>query len=83
MPGGHGDVPACAAARQTIADLYRTERDDLYRYLVSSGVEPAQAQDVTQEVFLRLYVALRDGGRGAARRPRPLSAPSIAAIQKR
>jgi RNA polymerase sigma-70 factor (ECF subfamily) len=28
---------------------------------VSSGVEPAQAQDVTQEAFLRLYVALRDG----------------------
>jgi hypothetical protein len=33
----------------------------LYRYLVSSGVEPAQAQDVTQEAFLRLYAALRDG----------------------
>jgi RNA polymerase sigma-70 factor (ECF subfamily) len=37
------------------------ERDDLYRYLVSSGVESAEAQDVAQEAFLRLYVALRNG----------------------
>ncbi len=55
------DISVCASARQTVADLYCSERDDLYRYLVSSGVQPAQAQDVTQEVFLRLYVALRDG----------------------
>jgi RNA polymerase sigma-70 factor (ECF subfamily) len=55
------DIPTCTAARQTVADLYATERDDLYRYLVSSGVEPAQAQDAAQEAFLRLYVALRDG----------------------
>ena len=55
------DSPICTAARQTIADLYTREREGLYRYLVSSGVEPAQAQDVTQEAFLRLYAALRDG----------------------
>ena len=54
-------IQICAAARQTIADLYAREREGLYRYLVSSGVEPAQAQDVTQDAFLRLYSALRDG----------------------
>ena len=52
------DIPA---ARQIVADLYTSEREGLYRYLVSRGVEPAQAQDVTQEAFLRLYAALRDG----------------------
>lgn len=55
------NTPICTAARQTIADLYTKEREGLYRYLLSSGVEPAQAQDVTQEAFLRLYAALRDG----------------------
>jgi DNA-directed RNA polymerase specialized sigma24 family protein len=53
--------PRSARQRATIADLYTREREGLYRYLVSSGVEPAQAQDVTQEAFLRLYAALRDG----------------------
>lgn len=61
MPKGSEDIPGWTAARQTIADFYTKERDDLYRYLVSSGVKPVQAQDVTQEAFLRLYAALRDG----------------------
>jgi RNA polymerase sigma factor (sigma-70 family) len=61
LPKRSEDIPTCTSARQTVAHLYTTERDDLYRYLVSSGVEPAAAQDVTQEAFLRLYVALRDG----------------------
>ena len=61
MPKRCDDIPTCPAVRQATADLYAAERDDLFRYLVSSGVEPAQAQDVTQEAFLRLYSALRDG----------------------
>lgn len=61
MPEVRQDIPVCTAARQTLADLYTKEREGLYRYLVSSGVEPAQAQDVTQEAFLRLYAALREG----------------------
>ncbi len=61
LPNRTGDSPDCAALRQTVTDLYASGRDDLYRYLVSSGIEPAQAQDVTQEAFLRLYLALRDG----------------------
>ncbi len=55
------NVPLGAAERQVVAGLYTTERNGLYRYLLSSGVGSAQAQDVTQEAFLRLYAALRDG----------------------
>ena len=34
-------------------------RDDVYRYLLTLGLPPSQAQEATQDVFLRLYVALR------------------------
>lgn len=34
-------------------------RDDVYRYLLTLGLHPPQAQEATQDVFLRLYVALR------------------------
>jgi RNA polymerase sigma-70 factor (ECF subfamily) len=54
-------VPLWAAERQVVAGLYTAERDGVYRYLLSNGVSSAQAQDVTQEAFLRLYSALRDG----------------------
>ena len=34
-------------------------RDDVYRYLLTLGLHAGPAQEATQEVFLRLYVALR------------------------
>lgn len=40
---------------------YEAERLTVYRYLASLGLEPEAAQDLTQEVFLKLYVALRQG----------------------
>jgi RNA polymerase sigma-70 factor (ECF subfamily) len=42
--------------------LYLECRDDVYRYLVSFGLTPAQAQDATQEAFLRLHQEARRGG---------------------
>ncbi|HLK47075.1 MAG TPA: sigma-70 family RNA polymerase sigma factor [Bryobacteraceae bacterium] len=36
-------------------------RDDVYRYLLTLGLTPPHAQDAAQEVFLRLYLALRKG----------------------
>ena len=34
---------------------------DVYYYVLRLGLPPAQAQEVTQEVFLRLYMKLREG----------------------
>ena len=44
-----------------VAQLFQESRDDVYRYLLSLGLYPPQAQEATQEVFLRLYVALKKG----------------------
>lgn len=42
-----------------VAQLFEEMRDDVYRYLLSLGLYPPQAQEATQEVFLRLYVTLK------------------------
>lgn len=42
-----------------VAGLFEEMREGIYRYLLSLGLYPAQAQEATQEVFLRLYTALR------------------------
>ena len=47
-------------ARELAGRYYREERDSIYRYLVSLGINPAEAQDLTQETFLKLYIALRN-----------------------
>ena len=51
-------VPA-SELHQQVTQLYLDWRDDVYRYLLTLGLHPPQAQEATQEVFLRLYVALR------------------------
>ena len=42
-----------------VAQLFEEMREGVYRYVLSLGLPPAQAQEVTQEVFLRLYAALK------------------------
>jgi RNA polymerase sigma-70 factor (ECF subfamily) len=49
--------------REQIAQLYVEARDDVFRYLVAMGVSSAQAQDLAQESFLRLYERLAEGVR--------------------
>jgi RNA polymerase sigma-70 factor (ECF subfamily) len=44
-----------------VTALYEDAREDVYYYAQTLGLSPGQAQEVTQEVFLRLYVALREG----------------------
>jgi RNA polymerase sigma-70 factor (ECF subfamily) len=44
---------------ERIAALYETHRDGIYRFLVGQGLKPAIAQEVTQDVFVDLFVALR------------------------
>jgi RNA polymerase sigma-70 factor (ECF subfamily) len=44
-----------------VAQMFVDSRDDVYRYLLSLGLHPPQAQEGAQEVFLRLYATLRKG----------------------
>ena len=44
-----------------VARFYEETRDDVYRYLLTVGLHPPQAQEAAQEVFLRLYVTLKKG----------------------
>ena len=44
-----------------VVAAYEDAREDVYRYALTLGLTAGQAQEVAQEVFLRLYVTLRDG----------------------
>jgi len=46
---------------QPVAAIYQEARDDVYDYLLSFGLSPEQAQDTTQDVFLKLHAALQQG----------------------
>lgn len=46
---------------QRVTGLYEAHRDSIYRFLLAQGVTPAVAQEVTQDVFVKLFLALRDG----------------------
>lgn len=48
-----------APLQDQVAELFEELRDDVYRYLLTLGLHPPQAQEATQEVFLRLYITLR------------------------
>jgi RNA polymerase sigma-70 factor (ECF subfamily) len=47
--------------KEQVARMFEEARDDVYRYLLTIGLYPAQAQEATQEVFLRLYATLQKG----------------------
>jgi RNA polymerase sigma-70 factor (ECF subfamily) len=57
-PAGPPQV-AAAELQEQISQAFLDWRDDVYRYLMTLGLHSPQAQEATQEVFLRLYVALR------------------------
>ena len=44
-----------------VTAVYEDAREDVYYYALTLGLTPPQAQEVAQEVFLRLYTSLRDG----------------------
>jgi len=46
-------------AGERIAALYEAHREDLYRFLVGQGIESATAQELAQDVFVRLVVATK------------------------
>jgi RNA polymerase sigma-70 factor (ECF subfamily) len=49
------------ALQDQVAQLFLDVREDVYRYLLSLGLYPPQAQEGAQEVFLRLYATLKKG----------------------
>ena len=52
---------AAAKLQDQVSRLFEEAREDVYRYLLTLGLYPPQAQEATQEVFLRLYTTLRKG----------------------
>lgn len=44
-----------------VTAAFEESRLDVYHYVLRLGLSPAQAQEVTQEVFLRLFMKLREG----------------------
>src|SRR6516225_6945024 len=44
-----------------VAELFLQLREDVYRYMLSLGLYPPEAQEGAQDVFLRLYSALKKG----------------------
>src|ERR1044071_7543556 len=55
------DRTATTALQEQVAQLFEEAREDVYRYLLTLGLYPPQAQEAAQEVFLRLYTTLRKG----------------------
>ena len=49
-------------AGSTPADIFHRHRRDIYRYLIRMTGRPDAADDLSQEVFLRVVRALKDGG---------------------
>jgi len=45
---------------EQISSWFLQWREELYRYVIAAGGRPAVAEEITQEVFLRLYTSLRD-----------------------
>ena len=48
-------------AQEQVIHAYEDARQDVYHYLLRLGLNPSQAQEAAQEVFLRLLEALRKG----------------------
>lgn len=46
-------------AQERVSSLYETHRDGIYRYLQAQGLSPPVAQEVAQDVFVDLFVAIQ------------------------
>src|SRR5262252_8582228 len=50
-----------ATVEDEVTRIFEDAREDVYHYPLTLGLDPARAQEATQEVFLRLYLTLRKG----------------------
>src|SRR4051812_30082487 len=46
---------------ELVSQLYEEARDYVYRYTLTFHLSPGEAQEAAQEVFLRLYTAMKKG----------------------
>lgn len=53
--------PKPLTLQEQVTAAYEEFREDLYRYLLLLGLNPSQAQETSQEVFLRMYLTQRGG----------------------
>jgi RNA polymerase sigma-70 factor (ECF subfamily) len=49
------------ANEEQVTRAFEQSREDVYRYLLTLGLAPPLAQEVTQEAFLRLFLSLEKG----------------------
>jgi len=49
------------AVHDRVVAAYEDAREDVYYYVLTLGTSSAQAQEIAQEVFLRLFTAMRGG----------------------
>lgn len=66
-PGWHSKSTR-VTVRDQVTQAFGDWRLDVYRYALSLGLEPAGAQEITQEAFLRLFLELDKGVEISARR---------------
>jgi RNA polymerase sigma-70 factor (ECF subfamily) len=57
-----GAMSATPTTDERVAALYAIHREKIYSFLVGQGLSPAKAQDVAQDVFVKLFLALTKGG---------------------
>jgi len=64
-PAGTLARPSSGPARleREVTEIFTRLRMPVYRYVLSIVADPAEAEDVAQEAFLRLYTVARGGGK--------------------
>lgn len=50
-----------ATLDQAVRDVFQAWREPIYRYLLAAAGSPGDAEDLTQETFIRLFQELRKG----------------------
>jgi RNA polymerase sigma-70 factor, ECF subfamily len=60
-PEACGQPSSQATLQGRVVSLYETHREGIYRFLVGHGLNPGEAQEVTQDVFVDLFLALQKG----------------------
>ncbi|MGH9904838.1 MAG: RNA polymerase sigma factor, partial [Pyrinomonadaceae bacterium] len=56
-----GTMQETVKLEQQVARIFETLREPVFHYLIAVFGNAAEAEDITQEVFLRLYRALHSG----------------------
>ena len=59
--GRLGAVRMSLTTEERVAASFETHRMKIYGFLVSQGLDPAEAQELTQDVFFRFFIALEKG----------------------